>query len=343
MIERKGWWTLGLALALLGCSTRMGLPEAEARLERATDAGADAESSLVVDEVRPPLGVADRGRDPALVLLRGPAGDCSATFVAKDVLLTARACVDANDPGSLTVHVGDEPADEPESARGLEVLIEAENEGDDDIAFVVIDAVFTTQKPLGIRVNGIAAGNRVRAVGHSSGTDWMAYGARVLREHVRVRGEAGGAFYLSEGSCSYLSGGPALDPSNGQIVGVLTGPGDTCEGEGASMRYVRIERYADLYDRALGRSGLAVALADLDGAPPEEARPRGASRPGTQKPPSEVGGICAAGTDCATGVCILHEDRAYCSRACGRGDRCPTNYRCEDAPGASSTVCVLAP
>lgn len=343
----SSWSLRGLSWVALwipcACSTRMGLPEVEAKLGQAQDAGSDATSGPVVDESRPPAGVPDRGRDPALVMLRGAAGECSATFVAKDVVLTARACVDGADPGSLTVHLGDEPNDESESARGLEVLVDEAEASEDAVAFVVLDAVFTTQKPLGMRASGVAAGNRVRAVGHSSGTDALGYGTRVLREHVRVRGEAGAEFYLSEAGCDFLPGGPALDANNGQILGVLVGAGDSCEGEGASTRYVRIESYADLYDRALARSGLALALADLDGAPPEEAKPRGASRPGTQKPPSEVGGTCAEGTDCATGVCIVHEDRAYCSRACGRGDRCPSNYHCEEAAGASSTVCVLAP
>lgn len=328
---------------LFACSARMGLPDPEGETRSALDAGVDAAAPTLADEQRPPEGVMDRGRDPALVLLRGPAGDCSATFVAKDVVLTARPCVAGGEPGALTVHFGDEPDDEPESARGLEIVVDdAREERDDDVAFVVLDATFTTQQPLGMRASGVAAGNRARAVGHSSGTESWAPGLRLLREHVRVRGEAGPLFYLAEAGCRFVPGGPALDEATGQILGVLTGPGDTCDGEDASNRYVRIENYADLFDRALSRSGL-YATRDDQGLLPADAKPKGASRPGTRKPPSEVGGMCTAGYECATGLCILQEDRTYCSRACGRGDRCPTGYHCESIVGASSTACVLAP
>lgn len=338
---------LSLIVALctvLACSARMGLPDADgSETSTARDAGADAAPVILADEQRPPEGVMDRGRDPALVLLRGPNLDCSATFVAKDVVLTARPCVAGADPGALSIHFGDEPDDEPASARGLEILVDAErDESDDDVAFVVLDATFTTQQPVGMRASGVAAGNRARAVGHSVGTERWSRGLRLLREHVRVRGEAGPLFYLAEAGCRFVPGGPALDEATGQILGVLTGPGDTCDGEDASNRYVRIEGYADLFDRALARSGLA-ATRDDHGVLPADAKPRGASRPGTRKPPSEVGGMCAAGSDCATGLCIVQEDRTYCSRACGRGDRCPATYHCESVAGASSTACVLAP
>ncbi len=328
---------------VFACGARMGFSDPDGETGTAVDAGSDAADEVVAHEQRPPEGVMDRGRDPALVLLRGPAGDCSATFVAKDVVLTARPCVAGAEPGALTVHFGDEPADEAHSARGLEIIVDSAREDqENDLAFVVLDATFTTQQPLGMRASGVAVGSRARAVGHSSGTESWAPGLRLLREHVRVRGEAGPLFYLAEAGCRFVPGGPALDESTGQILGVLTGSGDTCDGEDASNRYVRIENYADLFDRALSRSGLA-ATRDDQGLLPAGAKPRGAGRPGTRKPPSEVGGMCAAGYDCATGLCITQEDRAYCSRACGRGDRCPTSYHCQTVAGASSTACVLAP
>jgi len=332
------------ACLVSACSTRMGLPEAEETVQRqSTDAGPDGAPSLAVDERLPPEGVPDRGRDPAVVLLRGPTGDCSATFVAKDVLVTSRPCVAEDVAGELTVHLGDQPQHEPESARVIEIVIdESRAAAEDDVAFVVLDAAFGTQKPLGIRPSSVAPGSRVRAVGHASNDDGYPYGSRILREHVRVRGEAGPLFYLGEVGCRSLPGGPALDQSTGQIVGILAGPGDTCDGEGASNRYVRIEEFADLYDWALSRSGLSAVL-DEAGEIVEGKAPKGSSRGTTRKPPSEVGAMCTTGADCATGVCILHEDRAYCSRACGRGDRCPATYHCEGAPGAASTVCVLAP
>ncbi len=338
--------TVSLVVALctfLACTARMGLPEADADIPKPRDAGLDAASAVHADEQRPPEGVLDRGRDPALVLLRGPARDCSATFVAKDVLITARPCVEHAEPAALSVHVSDEPDDEEPSAHGLEILFDdTREEQEDDIAFVVLDATFSTQQPLGMRASGVAAGNRARAVGHSDGTRTFAPGLRLLREHVRVRGEIGPMFYLAEAGCRFLLGGAALDEATGQILGILTGPGDVCDGDEASNRYVRIENYAVLFERALARSGLS-ATRDAQGLLPADPKPKGASRPGTHKPPSEVGGVCAAGFDCATGVCVVHEDRSYCTRACGRGDRCPSGYHCDPVAGASSTACVLAP
>ena len=335
------------ALALAACSNRLGLGTEgrDAPSAAPSDAGADAESTLLASEQRPPEGAPDQGRDPALVMLSGPARDCTATFVAKDVLLTARACVEDAMPESLTIRVGDEPGGErAASGHGIEIVVgDAQDPAEDDIAFVVLDAAFPTMQPLGMRGSGVALNARVRTVGHSSGTETRAFGARLVREHVRVRGETDGAFYVAELGCRFFSGGPALDEATGQILGVLVAPGDTCDGDDASNRYVRMERFADLYDRALSRSGLGALLASNQGVMPPDGRPRGASRPGSHKPPSEVGSTCETGADCATGLCMMHEDRAYCSRACGFGDRCPATYHCEDAPGASATSCVLAP
>lgn len=342
---------LGAVTLLCGtaCTTRMGLPQYELDEQEDTSAPHAAQSDrLVVDEQVPLEGTLDRARDPALVLLRAGDRACSATFIAKDVVVTARACVQDASALEVSVHVSDEPADEPAAARALEILLTNGEVNEPGLGFVVLDAELSTMRPLGLRASRVAAGNRLRAAGHVAQGGTYPFGTRVVREHVRVLSEGERTFFLAELGCRSLEGAPALDPSNGQIVGILVAPGERCDGEGASNQYLRVDAYADAFDRALTRSGLYKER-NKEGVLSADARPRGASRPGTKKPPSDVGATCNQGADCATGVCIVHMDqddaqeRAYCSRACGRGDRCPTNYRCTVVEGASSSMCVLAP
>ncbi len=48
---------------------------------------------------------------------------------------------------------------------------------------------------------------------------------------------------------------------------------------------------------------------------------------------------CATGADCAAGVCVSVGTAAYCSRPCGTGDRCPTNFHCQKTTDQKQ-VCV---
>lgn len=319
-------------------------------LERSgTEGSGDAKAS--VDETEIVRGVVSNGRDPAVVALRiGGQALCTGALVAKDVVLTARHCVSKSasavacppdgvqvygdrPASSIEVLLGDQVDGQDAAARGREIVSpNGVTLCDADIALVVLDRPIKNVRPLGVRTTGVAKGDRVRAVGFGKRGDDLGAGVKLVREHVPVLAVRAAEFTVGEATCQGDSGGPALDEATGEIVGVVSRGGPSCEGAGVHNIYTRADTFGWLVDAALARSGLSEVP---DGG---DAGPKGAPRAGKDKPPSDVGSACAAASDCAAGVCVREADKAYCSRACGNGDRCPTRFHCQKVEGAS--VCV---
>jgi hypothetical protein len=307
-------------------------------------------------------GVPDRGRDPAVVAIDiGGRALCTGSLIAADVVLTARHCVartteqvscPATAPqvgsnyaaSSLHIIVGDDASTGREAARGRLIFApDAWALCDADIALVVLDQPVTGVAPLRVRLSGVAKGDHVRAVGYGRASDAsQVAGVKLLRDHVRVLDTSAAEFQVGEATCNGDSGGPALDESTGEIVGVVSRGGPSCDGPDVHNVYTRADVFLPLIDEALRRAG-----EPSDDPPDADAGVHTVADAGKKKdagssthtPVTDMGAACDTGADCSSGVCVSEQGRRYCSRTCGTGDRCPTHYGCTKATNGVS-VCV---
>jgi hypothetical protein len=277
-----------------------------------------------VDVASPLYGVPDPEADPSVVALDiAGSGLCGAVLIAPDVVLTARRCVDvaatgfacppdagqlaaSRAPSTLRVLVGDDLSSAVERARGFELL---EPQGTDyctaDVAFIVLDAAIEDRVPIEVRATAPARGDHLRTVGFDTRR-------KVVRDNVPVTETTTGGLLLGEAPCRTAPGGPAIDESTGELVGILSRSDPGCDGAGAVDVFMRLDRTTGLLEQALafGRTS---------------SEPHAAKE---VKGPVDMGANCDNGRDCAAGVCVTYQGDRYCSRSCAPQDKCPTHFKC---------------
>ncbi len=322
-------------VAHLACSAETAVPQGG---PSAAAPSADVSALL--------LGVPDRGDDPAVVAVDvGGVALCSAALVAPDVALTARHCVVVVDPdvaqcpsgaapqvlgerppSSIRILVGDDLATAQERARGSavteasgDVLCEA------DVALISLDTPIDDIHPLSVRASGAAKGDRLRTVSYGR-AGGLAGLQKLVRDHLLVVDADATELAIGE-PCPETWGGPAIDESTGEIVGIASrGGGPACDGLAGIDVYERADVFMPLVVDAIAASSApAGALA---------------GQQKTKKGAIDLGANCAVGDDCAAGICVTDALHEYCSRACGPADACPARFRCKmDIQG--SWLCSL--
>ncbi len=206
---------------------------------------------------------------------------CSGALVAPNLVLTARHCVtraltatpscDADgrshngvhlsadvDPSRISIYVGSvvRPETDAPVARAERTLHpKSQVLCDADVAFLVLDRPIEG-KVLPMRLHGpVEAGDRVVPVGFGGGPANIV-GLKVARNDSTVLaiGPTANArtgavlgpreFEVDQATCRGDSGGPAIDATTGEVVGVVS-RGGSCSASGNHV-YTRVDSYARL-------------------------------------------------------------------------------------------------
>jgi hypothetical protein len=285
---------------------------------------------LLADEALPPPGVPDRGQDIAVVGIDMGGGQlCTGALVAPDVVLTAPRCIFERE-AAPKILVGDDRANADVRATGFRILTPAASPPTNaDIAAVLLLQPIDGVEPLAPREHGVKAGDHVRSVAFAPAGGDLPGATKLVREHVEVLSADGGEFSAGESPCRSSAGGPALDEATGELVGLVSRAGPTCDNAAAQDVFTRTELF-------LGFIEQAILAARVPGAPGVDA---GHALPRAHKPRTDVGHACLRAADCAAGVCVTASGSQYCSRTCTARDRCPSTYRCAK-PKQGDAVCV---
>jgi hypothetical protein len=299
-------------------------------------------------------GAPDRGRHPSVVALLAQDAQgtalCTGALVAPDLVLTARHCVSYlrseavhcpssaaqitgdRAPASILVLRGDDARTAEPIAKGAEILApQGKVLCANDIALLRLDRPIHDLTPLRVARSAPVVGHTITAVGFGLTVSGGMAGAKRFRTGVPILKVDAAEFLVGEATCNGDSGGPALDESTGEIVGVVSRGPQPCEGAHAGNVYTRAERVAE-----------AIAAHSAPTTPSAPAPSPAPSDAGATEPPGDQGDACDSGETCASGLCVRAAASGYCSRACGGGaKRCPAGYHCARSSDAGTAgVCA---
>jgi hypothetical protein len=213
--------------------------------------------------------------------------------------------------------VGNDASSAVERARGRAVLVPPEDAlCGADVAVLLLDATIDDIAPLVAHTTGAAVGVHVRSVSFRGGR-------KLVRDHVPVTATSSRELELAEAPCDGVPGVPAIDEASGEVVGVLSRGGPTCDDSHGYDVETRADAFLSLIEDALAQGSLSHA----------------AHQAKEKKGPVDLGASCSRGSECAAGVCVAFAGSRYCTRTCNPEDRCPSGTRCMGTQ-EDSTVCV---
>jgi hypothetical protein len=217
-------------------------------------------------------GTRDRGTHPAVLALALPGGGlCTGSLVGPKLVLTARHCVsdvvssiDCSssapqiirdmDPRAITLLAGDDARTATVLARGVRSIVPRSRRlCNADVALLVLDREVRAITPLRVDfAPRIGTGDPVTLVGFGArgASARSPYGVRYRRASVRIAEWGASEFVTGPVACSGDSGGPAIDPRTGAIVGVHSRGTDPCNSAFAIGTWTRSHIARALFDSA---------------------------------------------------------------------------------------------